>query len=496
MSLGRRKTTKQALFQELTLQEQAHVALGSASTFEEFYVILCCMLVDPNGFGFSRAFLLRYDDIQRAYVGKIAIGALNAKDHRRLRQEIAEEAQRLEEQIEIIKATSPEPRALQSLYDLRFHSLWIHFLQDRDSAGGLNEQFRQLRFSEPDLPSDHVLRVVANQPRALLFESVADQQLRGLDELIQPPFLAGRLATKRGLHGLLIADGRFERKKLDERALYHFQWILNHASVTLENVELLEELRETTARLQEVDRIKSNFLSIISHELRTPLTSIVGFVQILQEEKAGTLTPFQRDLLRRVAFHAANLQSMVNDLIEIAQVEAGGMINVQLQPVDPLSALLKTIPKVETRRGSKPISIEPIVTSEVPLVRTDPNALERILFHLLDNAVKFIPDQGHVRIFFLRRDDWLDIAIEDTGIGISPENLRKIFDYFYQVDSRLERVYGGMGIGLTIVKLLLDATGGQIRAESTPGVGSRFTVSYPIVSDTLGAEAFLPAPGL
>ncbi|MCX7625426.1 MAG: HAMP domain-containing histidine kinase [Candidatus Sumerlaeaceae bacterium] len=496
MSTGRRRPSKQLLSQELTLQEQVHVALGSASTLDDFYVILCCMLADPNGFGFSRAFLLRYDEVQRTFVGRLAVGATSAKDHRRLRREIAEEARRLEEQVEIIKSISSEARVLQPLYDLRFHSLWIHFLQERDSAGGLNDMFRQVRLSEAELSANHLLRVLASQARPTLFENTEKVGIEGLEEFIRAPFLGGRLATKRGLHAIIIADRSFELRKIDEGAMYHFQWLLNHASVTLENVELLEELRETTARLQEVDRIKSNFLSIISHELRTPLTSIVGFVQILQEEKAGALTNFQRDLLRRVAYHAAHLQSMVNDLIEIAQVEGGGMINVHMQAVDPLSALLKTLPKIESRRGSKPISIEPIVTSEVPLVRTDPNALERIFFHLLDNAVKFIPDQGHVRIFFLRRDDWLDIAIEDTGIGISSENLRRIFDYFYQVDSRLERVYGGMGIGLTIVKLLLDATGGQIRAESTPGVGSRFTVSYPIASAAVAPDAFLPTPGL
>ncbi len=496
MTSARRRATSQRLSQELTVQEQVHVALGSASTFEDFYAILCCLLVDPNTFDFSRAFLLRYDDVQRTFIGKIAVGAATRRDHLRLRREIAEEARRLEEQIEYVKTASPEPRTVQPLYDLRFHSLWIHFLQERDSSTSLSDAFRLVRLPESDLPANHVVRMISNLQRAKVFTSDDNLQLGGLEEFIRPPFAGGRIMTKRGLHALLIADRSFQRNALNERALYHFQWLLNHASVTLDNVVLLEELRETTARLQEVDRIKSNFLSIISHELRTPLTSIVGFVQILQEEKAGALSNFQRDLLRRVAYHAANLQSMVNDLIEIAHVEAGGMINVQLQAVDPLSILLKTIPKIENRRGSKRVAIEPVVTSEVPLVRSDPTALERIYFHLLDNAVKFIPDQGNVRIYFIQREDWLDIVIEDTGIGISPENLRRIFEHFYQVDSRLERAYGGMGIGLTVVKLLLEATGGQIRAESTPNVGSRFTVSYPIIPATASTDAFLPAPGL
>jgi signal transduction histidine kinase len=492
--MAQRRSSAQAYSQELTLQEQVHVALGSASALDDFYVILGCMLVDPNIFDFSRAFIVRYDEIQNAYVGRLAVGAASRRDHLRLRSEIAHEAKRLEEQIEVVKATSPEPRAVQSLYDLRFHSLWIHFLQDKESSGGLNNAFRQLFLPQTQLNENHILSILASLPRARIFDKPEDVGTQGLENFLRFPFVGGRILTKRGLHAIVFADRAFERGKLSDGHLFHFQWLLNHASVTLDNVELVEELRETTARLQEVDRIKSNFLSIVSHELRTPLTSIVGFVQILQEEKAGPLTAFQRDLLRRVAFHAANLQNMVNDLIEIAQVEAGGMIRVELGPVDPLSVLLKTMPKIESRRGSKRISIEPVIDDEVPLVRADAHALERIFFHLLDNAVKFIPEQGHVRIYFLRRDNWLDIAIEDTGIGISPENLRKIFDHFFQVDSRLERSYSGMGIGLTVVKLLLQATGGQIRVESTPNVGSRFTVSYPIAA--AGAESHYLDVGL
>ncbi|MEI6037748.1 MAG: HAMP domain-containing sensor histidine kinase, partial [Planctomycetota bacterium] len=198
---------------------------------------------------------------------------------------------------------------------------------------------------------------------------------------------------------------------------------------------------------KEVDRLKTNFLSIVSHELRTPLTSIIGFVRLVEEEKVGPITPPQCDLLKRVSHHAAHLQSMVNDLLEIAEVEAGGMIDVELEAVDPLAAFYNILPKIETRRGSKNITIEPVIRNTVPLIRCDSLALERIYYHLLDNAVKFIPSEGRVTVEFDRRDNELNISIVDTGIGISHENLTRIFDHFYQVDSRLERTYGGMGIG-------------------------------------------------
>ncbi len=235
--------------------------------------------------------------------------------------------------------------------------------------------------------------------------------------------------------------------------------------------------------------MKTNFLSIVSHELRTPLTSIIGFVHLLTEGRVGETSPAQADLLKRVSQHASHLQSMVNDVLEIAEVEAGGIINASVQPVDPLAAVLRVIPKIEARRGTKQITIEPVLQGRIPMMLGDAHALERILFHLLDNAVKFIPHAGRVTIEFQQREHDLDVTVADSGIGIPKENVQRIFEHFYQVDFRLERAYGGMGIGLSVVKMLLEATGGRIRVESSVGLGSRFTLTYPVSVEHLPAES-------
>ena len=130
--------------------------------------------------------------------------------------------------------------------------------------------------------------------------------------------------------------------------------------------------------------------------------------------------------------------------------------------------------------------MEPVIEGAVPMVWADHTALERVFFHLLDNAVKFIRATGGVTVEFAESEGMLLIDIRDTGIGISAENLQRIFEYFYQVDFRLERAWGGMGIGLTVVKLLLDCMRGTIRVESTPGTGTRFTLSFPIARGKSG----------
>lgn len=468
----------QDLDRDINLLEQIHVALGSASKLEDFYVILASMLVDPNSFGFSRAFLLRYDERSRSYNGRIALGASSAAEHEQFLRDLAEETRILQQQILAIQSESPEPRAIQSLYNLRFHSLWIHLVQGVEEGTGLNAAFKNVHLRGDLLGEQHLLHQAAQSNRARLVKP-EEVSVEGLEDYLVGPAICGRLVTKRGLHGVLIADNFFGDTPLDDEFLVHFQWLLNQASVTLDNVELVEDLTATTQRLQDVDRLKSSFLSIVSHELRTPLTSIVGFSQLLAEERVGPLTDTQRDLLRRVSGHAGHLQSMVNDLLEIAEVEAGGMLDLSVEPVDPLACFWNIQPKIEARRGAKNVRIVPLVTGSTPNVLANSSALERILYHLLDNAVKFT-EEGTVTVEFRSEPGELQIVVADEGIGIPPDNLRKIFDYFYQVDFRLERSYGGMGIGLTVVKLLLDATGGRIAVESQPGQGSRFTLTYPV----------------
>lgn len=455
------------------------MALGSAHKLDDFYAIVAGLLVDPATFGFSRAFIIRYDEKSRQFHGRIALGAGTRTEHDQFRSDQELEQTLLRRQIAEAEQESPEPAAIQQLYDLRFHALWVQLLQGQNEGTGLNANFLAYRADAAEMAENHLLSLTIESPQVNVFQP-GEAGIDGLEDLIKLPLVAARLKTRRGLHGVIIADRQFEDKPLDDQSLVRFQWLVNHAGVTLDNVELVEELTEAAQRMREVDRLKTNFLSIVSHELRTPLTSIIGFVHLLREGKSGPVSEGQKDMLGRVSNQSIHLQNMVNDILEIAEVESGGIVNVTPRAVDPLAALQKIIPKVEGRRSSRHVTIEPLETGAVPNVYADAAALERIYYHLIDNAIKFIPDAGRVTIEFNQVGRRLEIAITDTGIGISPENLQQIFNHFYQVDYRLERAYNGMGIGLTVVKLLLDATGGTLHIESTPGTGSRFTVSYPL----------------
>ena len=173
---------------------------------------------------------------------------------------------------------------------------------------------------------------------------------------------------------------------------------------------------------------------------------------------------------------------MVNDIIEVAEIQAHGVEDIIVQAVDPLPVLMSSINLVKQRKDEKNVSIEPEIEASIPKIISEEHCLERIFYHILDNAVKFSNENGIIRISFTEEAGEMRIAFQDEGIGMYPEQLKKIFDEFYQADSRLNRSFEGMGLGLTITRLLLTATGGKIFAESAPKEGSTFVVVFPIAS--------------
>jgi signal transduction histidine kinase len=135
-------------------------------------------------------------------------------------------------------------------------------------------------------------------------------------------------------------------------------------------------------------------------------------------------------------------------------------------------------------RIERNIIIEPIISAKIPKILSEERALERIFYHLLSNAIKFAHENSKILVDFKQNDNLLHISVTDRGIGISKDHLQRIFDNFYQIDNRLSRSYSGMGLGLTVTRLLLNATGGSIKVDSKVGVGSTFIISYPIAEVT------------
>jgi len=251
---------------------------------------------------------------------------------------------------------------------------------------------------------------------------------------------------------------------------------------TLDNLEhkVTERTRDLEAaneRLQELDRLKSEFLATMSHELRTPLNSIIGFTGILRQELAGPMNEEQKKQLGMVHSSGRHLLNLINDLLDLSRIESGKM---ELFVEDFLVAdLVKEIGQCLTPQvQQKKLRLETSLDQPALRMRTDRNKSFQILLNLANNAVKFT-DVGRVTLKVSSDADRVQFEVADTGIGIKPESLTHLFEAFRQVDGSARRVYEGTGLGLYLSKQLARMLGGNITVESEFGIGSRFTLVLP-----------------
>lgn len=228
-------------------------------------------------------------------------------------------------------------------------------------------------------------------------------------------------------------------------------------------------------KIHELDRAKSNFLSMVSHELRTPLTTIQGYITFLETEKLGALNPAQKECLEISEETADLLNHLIEELLDLSKIEAGEF-RVNLTTVDMNEVLDKAAASLRLFAGEQGIILENRLPGDLPLLLADKDRIIQVATNLIKNAIKFNRKGGKVVISASRdgRNNKITFCISDTGIGIPEDRLDKIFDKFYQVDSSEKRRYGGCGLGLAISKSILELHRGKIWAESEVGAGSKF----------------------
>lgn len=239
-------------------------------------------------------------------------------------------------------------------------------------------------------------------------------------------------------------------------------------------------LNRTNAELEHANRTKDEFLANMSHELRTPLNSILGLTESLLEQRRDPLTDYQQKSLQIIESSGQHLLELINDILDLSKIEAG-KFDYFPQPVD-IDALCKSsLAFIKSQAAKKSITVTYQKETSIAVMDADPRRLKQILVNLLTNAVKFTPEGGQVSLHVQANEEhqFVEISVKDNGIGIAPQDLKRLFQPFVQVDSKLNRQFEGTGLGLVLVHKLTDMHGGSVHVESEVGAGSRFTVRLP-----------------
>lgn len=231
---------------------------------------------------------------------------------------------------------------------------------------------------------------------------------------------------------------------------------------------------------REVDRMKSEFISMVSHELRTPLTSIQGYVDlILTDEALGELTELQREFLEIVRNNARRLTSIVNDLLDLSSMESG-KLELHRKPLDITLLIRKLLPSFQPGWDARRQTFTLHLPEKAPMVLGDAERVTQILSNLLSNAHKYTPDEGHINLSVEIAEPVARVEVTDSGIGLSTEEQARLFTRFYRAHNPTTEAVGGTGLGLVITRSLVEMQGGEIQVSSEPGHGSTFGFTLPL----------------
>jgi signal transduction histidine kinase len=317
---------------------------------------------------------------------------------------------------------------------------------------------------------------------ATLFDRILIEDRQGFDRATADDGLLGQPWNWEGRW--ILPSGKIEWIRAESRQTYlpDGSIVWDGILINITNRKQVEaQLYQTNQSLLEATRHKDEFIANISHEVRTPLSTIFGMSEILKEEILGTLNPQQLESLEMIDRSSEQLLSLMNDILDISNISQGKLA-LEISSVAVLQLCHSSLAFLQQAALDKQIQLQLEATPAVGNIAVDERRLRQVLLELISNAIKFSPTGSSVVLSVTRadRDDgWIDFTITDTGIGIAPEDLDRLFQPFIQIDCKLNRHYVGAGLGLSLAQQLVGLHGGRIRLSSTLGSGSQFVVRLP-----------------
>ncbi len=401
----------------------------------------------------------------------------------------------------------------------------------------LDQRLRDQHFYTRSLIESNIDALMTTDPRGIITD--VNKQMESLtgrtrDELIGAPFKNFFTDPSRAEAGIkrVLTAGKVTNYELTARAQDGTLTVVSYNATTFHDRDRVlqgvfaaardmtelkrfeQTLQQKNAELEDASRLKSEFLANMSHELRTPLNAIIGFSEVLKDGLMGELTPRQTGFIGSIFHGGKHLLSLINDILDLSKVEAGKM-TLDLEPVEVSSLFANSLSIIKEKAAARQIRLTMDAGEDLGSIQADARKVKQIVYNLLSNAVKFSDEGGQVtlrtrrvprssvgpraeatsaRVFPLVSDEFaefVEIAVTDSGMGISKNNLERLFQPFSQIDSGLSRKFEGTGLGLAMVKALTELHGGALAVESLVGQGSSFTVWLPLRA--LEDEAMVPA---
>src|SRR6185503_11297637 len=390
----------------------------------------------------------------------------------------------------------------------------------------LDQPLRDQQFYTRSLIESNIDALMTTDPQGVI--SDVNQQMIALtgrtrDELIGAPcknFFTDPARADAAIKRVLT-ENKVSNYELTVRALNGEETVVSYNAATFHNrdrklrgvfasarnvtelKQIERALQEKNIELEHASRMKSEFLATMSHELRTPLNAIIGFSEALKDGLVGTLSDAQHEFIGDIFGSGQHLLSLINDILDLSKVEAG-MMELELEPVDLKALLSSSLTIVREKAAAQHVSLELELEDDLGVSMLDTRKIKQIVYNLLSNAVKFSAAKGRV-ILRARRvprasvgtppgawpvhnfplaenehTEFLEVSVTDSGMGVSKENMAKLFQAFSQIDSSLARKFEGTGLGLAMVKLLVELHGGSAAVSGAEGEGACFAVWLPI----------------
>jgi signal transduction histidine kinase len=438
-------------------------------------------------------------DLLRTFADQAAIAIENV----RLFKETQEALERQTATAELLAAMSESAFDLKPVFEMvldkslalcRAEYGWIRQF-DPDGTS------RSVASRRPGMPGADMPAIIppqqVGQTRSIMGRAYRERRTVHVADIATDPSVAGSPAVAaigaRTALGVPLLRGdqvlgvivlvRIEVRPFSDREIELVESFARQAAIAIENVRLFKEIQQQSAQLEVANRHKSEFLANMSHELRTPLNAIIGFSDVLLQKMFGELNEQQAEYLEDIRSSGSHLLTLINDILDLSKIEAGRM-ELELASFSLVAALNNAVILVRERAQSHGIKLELDIAPKLDTVVADERKLKQVVVNLLANAVKFTPDGGTVRLRAERENGEVRLAVQDTGIGIAPEDQERIFEEFQQATHQSEKSREGTGLGLSLSRRMVELHGGTISVESAPGKGSTFTVALPLLKES------------